>query len=107
MKLTKSQRLFVAIGKLNSRIASESDLLHILRRHVRLAEEERFLENKRQKMKQLRARRKKLIREALRAYELEIGDAFSAGVALARACENSDAPDAPMVIEDEGQTIIF
>ena len=103
MKLTKAQRLFVAIGKLNSRIASLSDLLRILRWHVRLAEEERFLENKRQEMKQLRARRKRLIREALRAYELEIGDAFSAGHALSRGISE----DAPMVIEDEEQTIVF
>lgn len=52
---------------------------------------------------QTRALRKRLIREALRAYELEIGDAFSAGHALMRAISE----DAPMVIEDEGQTIIF
>lgn len=79
MKLTKSQRLFVAIGKLNSRIASQSDLLHILRRHVRLAEEERFLENERQKMKQLRARRKKLIRAALAAWRDEADNLFIDG----------------------------
>lgn len=50
-----------------------------------------------------RKKYKQIIREALRAYELEIGDAFSAGGALIRGISE----DAPMVIEDDDQTIIF
>lgn len=50
-----------------------------------------------------RKKYKQIIREALRAYELEIGDAFSDGVALMRGASS----DLPMVIEDDDQTIVF
>lgn len=103
MKLTRAQRLFVAIGRLNSRILSESDFLKLLSMRVDEDEEPEANREHKHRLKQLLARRKKLIREALRAYELEIGDAFSAGHALMRCISE----DAPMVIEEEGQTIIF
>ena len=99
MKLTKAQRLFVAIG-------------HVDKEITRYAEWEKRASSSRGKIRpsycrerlmQTRALRKRLIREALRAYELEIGDAFSAGHALMRAISE----DAPMVIADEEQTIIF
>ena len=99
MKLTKAQRLFVAIG-------------HVDKEIIGYAEWEKRASSSRGKIRpshcrarlmQTRALRKRLIREALRAYELEIGDAFSAGGALMRGISE----DAPMVIENDDQTIIF
>lgn len=96
MKLTKAQRLFISVGKIEYKITRQKNSCCSWVGH----QEDGDLI-----IKKLKARRKKLIREALRAYELETGDAFSAGVALARACENSD--DSPMVIKEDDQTIIF
>lgn len=102
MKLTKAQRLFVAIGHVDSKIRRIAD--SFLDPYGRERPHPHPIwDAKRTWLKELRARRKQLIREALRAYELEIGDAFSAGHALSRVISE----DAPMVIEDEEQTIIF
>ena len=94
MKLSKAQRLFMSVGKIEYEI--------MLQKNSCCPWDDDRAEGA-LIIKKLKARRKKLIREALRAYELEIGDAFSAGHALMRCISE----DAPMVIEDEGQTIIF
>lgn len=65
MKLTKAQRLFVAIGHADKRILSES-----VRGFMPPTQKKKFSIVK-QELKQRRARRKKLIREALEAYETE------------------------------------
>lgn len=104
MKLYKAQRLFVAIGHVDGKIRRIAD--SFLDPYGRERPHPHSVwDAKRIRLKELRALRKQLIREALRAYELEIGDAFSAGGALARACGNSD--DSPMVIKEDDQTIIF
>lgn len=71
MKLSKAQRLFIAIGRLNSRIASESDFLQLLSMRVDEEEEPEANREHKLRLKQLRARRKKLICEALEAWEVE------------------------------------
>jgi hypothetical protein len=82
MKLNKTQRLFVAIGHIDARILSES-----MRSFTPPTQKEKFSIVK-QELKQLRARRKKLIRKALRAYELEIADAFTAGYEMCKRDNN-------------------
>lgn len=102
MKLTKAQRLFVAIGHVDKEIIRYSCMLK--EKPWRQLQSNHPVYNfKKRYLKGLRARRKRLIREALRAYELEIGDAFSDGVALMRGISE----EAPMVIENDDQTIIF
>lgn len=71
MKLTRSQRLFVALGRLNSHILSESAFLQLLRMRVDEDEEPEANREHKHRLKQLRARRKRLLREALAAYETE------------------------------------
>ena len=94
MKLTKAQRLFVAVGQVQHELMLQK---------AYYAPWDDYKEESSKAIKKYKARRKELIREALRAYELEIGEAFSDGHALMRAISE----EAPMVIEDEGQTIIF
>lgn len=79
MKLTKAQRLFVAIGRLNSRIASESDFLQLLSMRVDEEEEPEANREHKLRLKLLRALRKRLIRAALEAWEAEEAAAYNAG----------------------------
>lgn len=102
MKLSKAQRLFVAIGHVDKEIIRYSCMLKEMPWR-QLQTNHPVYNFKKRYLKGLRSRRKKLIREALRAYELEIGAAFSAGHALIRGISE----DAPMVIEEDDQTIIF
>ena len=99
MKLTKAQRLFVAIGHVDKEIIRYA----VWEKRASSSRGKIRPSHCRERLMQTRALRKKLIREAMRAYELEIGEAFSNGRALMRAISE----DAPMVIEEEGQTIIF
>lgn len=75
MKLTKAQRLFVAIG-------------HVDKEIIRYAEWEKRASSSRGKIRpshcrarlmQTRARRKRLIREALEAWEVEEAAAYNEG----------------------------
>ena len=97
MKLTKAQRLFIKAGIEMGEYAywkwvdtcDNCDVLDEIVEH--------------------RKKYKKHIREALRAYELEIGDAFSAGRYIRKRLHGKGgiSENAPMVIEDNDQTIIF
>lgn len=101
MKLTKAQRLFMKAGIADNELRENQ---RFFKKYCEAPKANNTAwRSVNRKIKQIRARRKQLIREALRAYELEIGDAFSAGHALSRVISE----DAPMVIEDEEQTVIF
>lgn len=81
MKLSRVQRLFVAIGHIDARILSES-----MRGFMPPTQKEKFSIVK-QELKQLRARRKRLIREALEAWREQELDNFIAGY---NACKNDE-----------------
>jgi hypothetical protein len=78
MKLTKAQRLFVEVGK-----AQASMEYYKWCENQSLFDDEDddgvILVTENRNIAKYRKLRKRLIREALRAYELEIGDAFTAG----------------------------
>ena len=78
MKLTKAQRLFVAIGHVDEEIIryscmlKEKPLRQLQTNHPAYNFKKRYLQG-------LRARRKKLIREALEAWKAEQIDAYNEG----------------------------
>lgn len=90
MKLTKSQRLFIKAGEA---LAEEK-----LYKWYHESDEDYSKEISKAKRK-----RKKLIREALWAYEEELIRAFYDGVSSVR----KEPDERPIIIEEDGQSIIF
>lgn len=79
MKLTKAQRLFVAIGHMDEKINRVAvSFYDPYGRRVR-PHPHPVWDAKREWLKELRARRKKLIREALEAWETEEAAAYGRG----------------------------
>lgn len=102
MKFSRVQRLFVAIGHVDKEIIRYSCMLkekpwrQLQTNHPAYNFKKRYL-------KGLRARRKRLIREALWAYEEELIKAYYAGVDSVR----KEPDERPIIIEEDGQSIIF
>lgn len=94
MKLTKAQRLFIAAGQVQNELMLQK-AYH--------APWDDGREESGKHIKEYKARRKRLIREALWAYEEELIRAFYDGVSSVR----KESDDSPMVIEEDGQNIII
>lgn len=102
MKLTKAQRLFVEVGK-----AQASMEYYKWCENQSLFDDDEddgvILVTENRNIAKYRKLRKKLIREALWAYEEELIRAFYDGVSSVR----KESDDRPMVIEEDGQNIII
>lgn len=94
MKLTKAQRMFASVGKIEYEI--------MLQKNSCCPWDDDRAEGA-LIIKKLKARRKKLIRKALWAYEEELIRAFYDGVSSVP----KESDDSPMVIEEDGQNIII